>query len=98
MNTIKFDNLVEANPESKNFGKTVEIEVPDDFDENNPSFKKARDRGAAFGKRVNAVTNHLHEVESLEEVGQLGSDSAKRLHEMFKQYGVGVRNEQDGND
>lgn len=98
MKTLRFENLVEGNPKSKNYGKTVEIEVPDDFDENNPSYEKARKRGAAFGKRVNDVTAHLREVESLDEVGQLGSDSAKRLHEMFKQYGFGVRNEQDGND
>lgn len=93
MKTIKFKNLIDTNT-----GKTVEVEVPDDFDENDPSFKKAGERGAAFGKRVAAVTNHLREVESLEEVGQLGSDSAKRLHEMFVAHGFGVKNVKTGND
>lgn len=58
MRTIKFNNLVGTNT-----GNAVEIEVPDNFDENNTSFTKARDCGAAFGKQVAVVTNHLREVD-----------------------------------
>ena len=96
MKTIRFENLIDTNT-----GKTVEIEVPDDFDENNPSFAAAGKRGAEFGDRSNKVVKHqrkeelkaklhsLREVHSLEEVGQLGSDSAKRLLEMFESHGFG---------
>lgn len=82
MKTIKFNNLVEART-----GKTLEIEVPDDFDENNPVYVAAGERGKAFAKRIQAVQNHLREVESLDEVGRLGSESGKKLFELFNQHG-----------
>jgi len=96
MKTLRFENLIDSIT-----GETVEIEVPDDFDENNPSAVAVGKRGAAFGKRINDVVKHqrkeelkakmhsLREVHNMEEVGKLGSDSAKRLLEMFKNHGFG---------
>jgi len=69
MKTLRFKNLIDSNT-----GKTVEIEVPDDFDENNPTFKAAGERGKAFGERINkVVAGQLREVEI----------------EMFKRHGFG---------
>ena len=82
MKTLKFKNLIDSNT-----GKTLEIEVPDDFDENDPLYVAAGERGKAFAERIKAVQNHLREVESLEEVGDLGRESGRKLNEMFKKYG-----------
>ena len=84
MKTLRFENLIDSNT-----GKTVEIEVPDDFDENNALFTEAGERAIAFAKRIKAVQNNLREVESLEEVGDLGRESGRKLNEMFKEYGFG---------
>lgn len=82
MKKLRFENLIDSNT-----GKTVEIEVPDDFDENEPSFVAAGEAGKAFAERINKVTAHLREVESLEEVGRLGAESAQKLAKMFGDHG-----------
>lgn len=82
MTTIKFKNLIDVNT-----GKTVEIEVPDDYVVDELPGKRARE----FAERINKVTNHLREVESLDEVGKLGSEAGRKLHELFKNYGFGKR-------
>lgn len=84
MKQLRFENLIDSNT-----GKTLEIEVPDDFDENDPQFVAAGELGKAFADRVNKVTAHLREVESLEEVGRLGGESARKLAEMFGDHGFG---------
>lgn len=88
MKTLRFENLIDSNT-----GKTVEIEVPDDFDENDPMYVAAGERGKAFAERIKAVQEHLREVESLEEVGELGSESGRKLSEMFKNHGFVENNE-----
>ncbi len=58
MKTIRFENLVEGNPKNKNYGKTIELEVPDDFDEQ--ACEEARQRGGEFGARfarIAAIAN-----------------------------------------
>ena len=84
MKTLKFENLIDTNT-----GKTLEIEVEDDFDENDPLYVAAGERGKEFAERINAVQKHLREVDSLEEVGDLGRESGRKLNEMFKEYGFG---------
>lgn len=84
MKTLRFENLIDTST-----GKTVEIEMPDDFDENDPMSMAAGARGKAFAERINKVTSHLREVESLEEVGRLGGESGQKLAEMFSNYGFG---------
>ncbi len=68
MKTIQFDNLVEGNPKNKNFGKNIEIEVPDDFDEQ--VSKKARFLGGEFGARIAAINT-------------VASESGKKIREAF---------------
>lgn len=46
MKIIKFNNLVDSKTK-----KTVEIEVPDDFDEYSDDIARATLRGRIFGKR-----------------------------------------------
>ena len=82
MKTLRFENLIEAST-----GKTLEIEVPDDFDESDPLYVAAGERGKEFAERINAVQKRLREVDSLKEVGHLGSESGRKLFEMFKKYG-----------
>ena len=84
MKTLRFENLIDSNT-----GETLEIEVPDDFDENNPLYVAAGERGKAFAERIQAVQKHLREVDSLKEVGDLGRESGRKLNEMFKKYGFG---------
>jgi len=93
MKTIKFKNLIDSNT-----GKTVEIEVPDDFDENNPAATLAGERGAEFGARIAHVVQHqrkeeiklhLKQVSSLKEVGDLGRDAGTKLRKMFESHGFG---------
>ncbi len=97
MKTIKFKNLVDSKT-----GKTVEIEVPDDFDENNPESTLAGKRGAEFGARIARVVQHqrkeeiklhLRQVNSLKEVGDLGRESATKLRKMFEVHGFGCSKE-----
>ncbi len=59
MKTIRFENLVEGNPKSKNYGKTIELEVPDDFDEE--AYEEARRIGAEFGARIATITRMANE-------------------------------------
>lgn len=93
MKTIKFKNLIDVNT-----GKTVEIEVPDDFDENDPTNTLAGERGAEFGARIARVVQHqrkeeiklqLRQVNSLKEVGDLGRDAGRNLRKMFEAHGFG---------
>lgn len=82
MKTLRFENLIDTTT-----GKTLEVEVPDDFDENNPMSVAIKNRATAFADRVTKVTTHLREVESLEEIGRLGGESAQKLAKMFSDYG-----------
>jgi len=91
MKTIKFKNLIDSNT-----GKTVEIEVPDDFNENDPTNTLAGERGAEFGARITLVVQHqrkeeiksqLRQVNSLKEVGELGSEAGTKLRKMFEAHG-----------
>ncbi len=68
MKTIRFDNLVEGNPKNKNFGKTVELEVPDDFDEE--AYEEARRCGGEFGARIATIT-------------RMANESGKKVKEAF---------------
>lgn len=87
MKTIKYENLIDVNT-----GKTVEIEVPDDFDENNPASTLAGDRGREFGARFTLIAHHnrkekikthLREVANLKEVGDLGREAGEKLAKAF---------------
>jgi len=68
MKTIRFENLKEGNPKNKNFGKTVELTVPDDFDEQ--AYEEARQRGAEFGARFARIA-------------AMASESGKKVKEAF---------------
>ncbi len=54
MKKIQFENLIESNTSSKNFGKMLEIEVPNDFDEH--TSENAKLRGCEFGNRLAMIT------------------------------------------
>ena len=74
MKTLRFENLIDTNT-----GETLEIEVEDDFDENDPMYVAAGELGKAFAERINAVQKRLRELDSLKEVGKLGIESGKKL-------------------
>ena len=57
MKKLRFENLIDSKT-----GKTVEIDVPDDFDENDPTFVAAGEAGKAFAERINKVNKYLSEV------------------------------------
>lgn len=88
MKTLRFENLIDSNT-----GKTVEIEVPDDFDETDPMYVAAGERGRAFAERISAVVDDhdLRQVHSLIEIGEIGSESAQKLLKMFKNHGFGSK-------
>jgi predicted transcriptional regulator len=71
MTTMKFENLVDVNT-----GKTVEIEVPDDYtiDE-------------LPGKRAKEFANCVRQVNSLDEVAELGREAGRKLAEA-----MGIKN------
>jgi len=90
MKTLKFENLIDTNT-----GKTVEIEVADDFDENAGSYARAGKRGGEFGARFHKIAEQqrkeelknqirLRMVKNLNEVGELGKAAGEKL---FKEFG-----------